>query len=152
MADFSLSRSIRVRATSDRVHALLDDFREWQKWSPWEGLDPDLHREYTGPDHGVGSRYRWAGNKKAGEGTMAITGSTPTSVVVDLVFLKPFKATNVTRFDLAPAGDATDVTWTMTGTRSAIMSVAGKLYFDKAIAKDFDRGLADLKTQAERGA
>ena len=105
-----------------------------------------------GPDHGVGSTYHWAGNKKAGEGEMAITGSTPTSVVVDLVFLKPFKATNVTRFDLAPVGDATDVTWTMTGTRSAIMSVAGKLVFDKAIGKDFDRGLADLKTQAERGA
>jgi hypothetical protein len=103
----------------------------------------------------VGSTYHWAGNKKAGEGEMAITGSTPTSVVVDLVFRKPFKATNVTRFDLAPVGDATDVTdvtWTMTGSRSAIMSVAGKLFFDKAIGKDFDRGLADLKIQAERGA
>ena len=152
MADFSLSRSTRVQASPDRVHALLDDFREWQKWSPWEGLDPDLDREYSGPDHGVGSTYHWAGNKKAGEGEMAITESTPTSVVVDLVFLKPFKATNVTRFDLTPVGDATDVTWTMTGSRSAIMSLAGKLFFDKAIAKDFDRGLAELKAQAERGA
>jgi hypothetical protein len=152
MADFSLSRSTRVQAPPDRVHALLDDFREWQKWSPWEGLDPDLHREYSGPDRGVGSTYHWAGNKKAGEGTMAITESTPTSVVLDLVFLKPFKATNATRFDLTPVGDATDVTWTMTGTRNAFMSVAGKLFFDKAISKDFDRGLADLKTEAERGA
>jgi hypothetical protein len=152
MADFSLSRSTRIQATPDRVHALLDDFREWQKWSPWEGVDPELHREYSGPDHGVGSAYRWSGNKKAGEGEMTITESTPTSVAVDLVFLKPFRATNVTRFDLTPVGEATDVTWTMTGTRSPIMSVAGKLFFDKAISKDFDRGLADLKAQAERGA
>lgn len=156
MADFSLSRRTRIQAPPDRVHALLDDFREWQKWSPWEGVDPELHREYSGPDHGVGSAYHWAGNKKAGEGEMTITGSTPTSVVVDLVFLKPFKATNVTRFDLVPTGEATDVTdvtdvtWTMTGTRSAIMSVAGKLFFDKAIGKDFDRGLAALKREAER--
>ena len=152
MADFSLSRSIRVQASPDRIHALLDDFREWQKWSPWEGVDPDLDREYSGPDHGVGSTYHWAGNKKAGEGTMEITGSTPSRVEIALEFLVPFKASNVTRFDLAPVGDATDVTWTMTGTRSAIMSVGGKLFFDKAIGKDFDRGLADLKTQAERGA
>ena len=152
MADFSLSRSTRIQASPGRIPALLDDFREWQKWSPWEGLDPQLDRQYSGPDHGVGSTYRWAGNKKAGEGEMTMTGSTPTSVVVDLVFLKPFKATNVTRFDLAPVGEATDVTWTMTGTRSAIMSLAGKLFFDKAIAKDFDRGLAELKAQAERGA
>lgn len=153
MADFSLSRRTRIQAPPDRVHVLLDDFREWQKWSPWEAVDPDLTREYSGPDHGVGSSYRWSGNRKAGEGTMTITGSTPTSVVVDLVFLKPFKATNVTRFDLAPTGaaaDATDVTWTMTGARSAIMSVAGKLFFDKAIGRDFDRGLAALKREAER--
>lgn len=151
MADFSMSRSTRIEAEPARVHALIDDFREWQKWSPWEGLDDNLHREYTGPDHGVGSTYRWSGNKKAGEGEMAITESTGRSVVVDLEFLKPFKASNVTRFDLTPSGNGTDVTWTMTGQRSAVMGVMGRLYFDKAIGKDFDKGLAALKREAEQG-
>ena len=150
MADFSMSRRIRIEAEPARVHALLDDFREWQRWSPWEGLDDHLHREYAGPDHGVGSSYHWSGNKKAGEGEMAITESTPSSVVVDLEFLKPFKATNVTRFDLTPAGNDTDVTWTMTGRRSAVMSAMGKLFFDKAIGKDFDKGLAALKRESEK--
>ena len=151
MADFSMSRSTRIEAEPARVHALLDDFREWQKWSPWEGLDDNLHREYTGPDHGVGSTYHWSGNKKAGEGEMAITESTPRSVVVDLEFLKPFKASNVTRFDLTPSGHGTDVTWTMTGERSAVMSIMGKAFFDRAIGKDFDKGLAALKREAEQG-
>ncbi|MDR7253450.1 carbon monoxide dehydrogenase subunit G [Nocardioides sp. BE266] len=150
MADFSLSRSTRIQAAPASVHALLDDFREWQKWSPWEGLDPAMHREYSGPDHGVGSTYHWSGNKKAGEGEMRIKESTPTSVVVDLQFLKPFKATNVTTFSLAPTGEATDVTWTMTGRRSAIMSLMGSLFFDKAIGKDFEKGLASLKQEAEQ--
>lgn len=150
MAEFSLSRSIRVQADAARVHDLVDDFREWQKWSPWEGLDPDLNRDYTGPDRGVGSTYHWSGNKKAGEGEMRITESTPTSVVVDLQFLKPFKASNVTTFALTPVGDATDVTWTMTGTRSAIMGLMGKLVFDKAIGADFEKGLASLKREAEQ--
>jgi hypothetical protein len=150
MADFTLSRSTRVQADAARIHALLDDFREWQKWSPWEGLDPDLRRDYSGPDHGVGSTYHWSGNKKAGEGEMTITDSTPTSVVVDLRFHKPFRATNITTFDLRPSGDATDVTWTMTGQRSAVMSLMGKLFFDKAIGADFEKGLASLKQEAER--
>lgn len=152
MTDFSLSRSTRIQAPPDRVHALLDDFREWRRWSPWEGVDPDLRREYSGPERGVGSAYHWAGNRKAGEGEMTITGSTPTSLVVDLAFLKPFKATNVTRFDLAPTGEATEVTWTMTGTRSAVMSLMGRLFFDKSIGKDFERGLAALKREAERAS
>lgn len=150
MADFSLARSTRIAAEPARVHALLDDFREWQKWSPWEGVDPALHREYTGPDHGVGSTYHWSGNKKAGEGEMRITDSSPTAVVVDLAFLKPFKATNVTTFTLAAAGEATEVTWTMTGRRSAVMSIMGKLFFDRAIGGDFEKGLAALKQEAER--
>lgn len=152
MADFSLSRTTRIHADDATVHALVDDFREWQKWSPWEGLDPDLRREYSGPDHGVGSTYRWSGNKKAGEGEMRITASTPAAVVVDLEFLKPFKATNITTFTLAEVGGATEVIWTMTGTRSAIMSLAGKLFFDKAIGRDFEKGLAALKQEAERSA
>lgn len=150
MAGFSLSRSTRVQADVATVHALIDDFREWPKWSPWEGVDPDLRRDYSGPDHGVGSTYHWSGNKKAGEGEMQIKESTPTSVVVDLEFLKPFKATNVTTFSLVPAGDATEVTWTMTGTRSALMSLMGKLFFDKAIGRDFEKGLAALKQSAEQ--
>ena len=150
MADFTLSRSTRIQADATRVHALLEDFREWRKWSPWEGLDPALSREYTGPDHGVGSTYHWSGNKKAGEGEMKIIESTPSVVAVDLEFLKPFKATNVTTFALTPVGDATDVTWTMTGTRNALMSVLGKLFFDKSIGADFEKGLASLKQEAEQ--
>ncbi len=150
MADFTMSRSTRIQAPPARIHALLDDFHQWQRWSPWEGLDPDLEREYSGAPAGVGSTYHWSGNKKAGEGEMRMTASSPVSVAVDLDFLKPFKASNVTTFDLTPSGDATEVTWTMTGTRSAIMGLMGKLFFDKAIAKDFDKGLAALKREAER--
>lgn len=149
MADFEMSRSTRIDADPATAHALIDDFREWTRWSPWEGVDPDLRRTYSGPDHGVGSAYEWSGNRKAGEGRMEITSSTPTQVTVDLRFVKPFKATNVTRFDLAPSEGGTDVTWTMTGQRNAMMGLMGRLFLDKAIGKDFDRGLAALKVAAE---
>ena len=158
MSDFSLSRSIRVGAEPERVHRLVDDFREWRSWSPWEDVDPDLVREYSGPERGVGSTYRWSGNRKAGEGTMTVSSSTPGSVVIDLVFLKPFKAANVCTFTLVAAGAATratevtEVTWTMTGTRNPVMGLAGRLFVDKAIGKDFDKGLAALKQEAERSA
>ncbi len=152
MATFEMTRSAAIAAPTERVHALIDDFRAWQQWSPWEGLDPDLQRTFTGPERGVGSHYEWSGNKKAGHGTMEIIESTPTAVAVDLRFLKPFEATNVTRFDLTPTATGTDVVWTMTGERGAVMGLMGKLYFDKQIGKDFDRGLAQLKAAAEAGA
>jgi len=145
-----MSRATHIDAPPERVLPLLEDFREWQQWSPWEGLDPDLKRTFTGPEKGVGSHYHWSGNKKAGEGTMEIIRSSPGGVDVDLRFLKPFKATNLTRFDLQPANGGTDVDWVMTGERSAVMSLMGKLFFDKSIGKDFEKGLASLKAAAER--
>lgn len=149
MADWSLSRRTHIDADPARVHDLLDDFHRWREWSPWEDLDPALQRTYSGPDRGVGATYEWSGNKKAGQGRMEILESDPSKVVVDLRFLKPFKAENITRFDLVPADGGTDVTWTMTGRRGALMSLMGRLFFDKAIGKDFDKGLARLKSAAE---
>ena len=71
MAGFEMSRSTTIDAPPERVHGLIDDFHEWRQWSPWEDVDPDLQRTYTGPDAGVGAHYAWSGNSKAGEGTMA---------------------------------------------------------------------------------
>lgn len=152
MSDFELSRSAHVEADPATVHALIDDFRAWRRWSPWEDVDPDLRRTFTGPPAGVGSHYAWAGNKKAGEGTMEITRSEPGRLVeVDLRFLKPFKAHNTTTFALAPSTSGTDVVWTMTGHRSWLMSLMGRLFFDKAIGGDFEQGLSRLKSAAESG-
>jgi hypothetical protein len=37
----------------------------------------------------------------------------------------------------------------MSGQRNVAFAVLGRLFFDKAIAKDFTRGLASLKAAAE---
>lgn len=147
---FQMTRETTIAAPPATVHALIVDFHQWVTWSPWEGLDPDLARTYEGA--GVGARYTWSGNRKAGEGAMTLTGISPAQIKVDLEFLKPFKARNDITFALTPAGEGTHVAWTMSGTRSLAFAVMGKLFFDKAIGKDFDRGLASLKAAAEQGA
>ena len=147
MPAFSQTHETTVAAPPAAVHALIASFPEWVTWSPWEGLDPDMTRTYDGA--GVGASYAWSGNKRAGEGRMTFTSITPARVVVDLEFLKPFKAQNVVTFDLTPVGDGTRVAWTMSGQRNLAFAVMGKLFFDKAIAKDFQKGLASLKAAAE---
>lgn len=149
MPAFSHTHETTIDAPAPTVHALVADFHEWRKWSPWEGLDPDLQRTYDGA--GVGASYAWSGNNKAGQGSMTFTLITPSEVVVDLEFLKPFKASNVVTFTLTPAGSGTKVSWTMAGQRNLAFAVMGRLFFDKAIGKDFTKGLASLKAAAEQG-
>jgi hypothetical protein len=150
MSTFEVVRSTTVSADAARVHALIDDFREWTKWSPWEDVDPDLQRTYTGPATGAGARYAWSGNRKAGQGSMEITSSTPERIGIRLAFLKPWKATNDVAFELAPTGGGTEVTWRMTGENKGMAAVFSKVFsMDKLVGRDFEKGLARLKATAE---
>jgi hypothetical protein len=151
MSEFEVARSTTIAADPARVHGLINDFHQWTVWSPWEELDPELSRDYSGPDSGVGARYAWQGNRKAGQGSMEITGSTPERIDLRLLFLKPWKADNRVDFTLTPVGDAgTQVTWRMTGEHKGLGVLLSKVVnMDRLIGKDFDRGLARLKAAAE---
>lgn len=148
MPSFEHTRSAVISAPRDAVRALVVDFRAWTKWSPWEELDADLQRTYSGAENGVGARYAWSG-KKAGAGSMAITGATADQVGLDLDFEKPIKANNKVVFRFDREGDGTRVTWTMSGTRGVLLALAGKLFFDGMVGRDFEKGLAKLKAVAE---
>jgi hypothetical protein len=153
MGGFAVSRSTTVIADPARVHGLINSFHEWTAWSPWEDLDPDLQRDYTGPDEGVGAHYAWSGNRKAGQGSMEITSSTPDEIGVRLAFLRPFKSSNVVTFSLVPAVDGTEVTWLMTGEQRGLMGLVGRVVsMDKLVGKDFEKGLTRLKAVAEAPA
>ena len=140
---YTVERTRTIEAPAERVFPLVADFRQWTRWSPWEDVDPDLHRSYAGAESGVGAVYAWSGNRKAGAGRMEILRAEPDSLVeVDLQFEKPFRSRNTTTFTLVPEGDRTQVTWRMTGPRPLVMRVTQKFFdMDKLIGKDFDRGL-----------
>jgi hypothetical protein len=150
MGGYSVERSITVNVPSHEVHGLVEDFHKWTLWSPWEDLDPALQRVYSGPDQGVGSHYAWSGNRKAGQGSMEITGSTPEGIDVTVNFLKPIKATNKTRISFEPSGSGTEVRWVMTGEHKGLMGLFGRvLSMDRMIGPDFEKGLARLKAVSE---
>jgi len=149
---FQLQRSTRIAASAEQIFPLLNDFHRWGVWSPWEKMDPGMTRTFAGPDSGVGAHYAWAGNRKVGTGSMEILESVPSSrVVIALNFLSPFEAHNTAEFSLAPAGDSTDVTWTMRGPNSFVSKVMSVFVsMDQMVGPDFERGLANLKAAAQQ--
>ncbi|MGI8645900.1 MAG: SRPBCC family protein [Nocardioides sp.] len=150
MAEFTVVRETHIDADPARVHALINDFHRWTEWSPWEGIDPELNREYSGADHGVGAHYAWRGNRKAGQGSMQIVGSNPQQIDVKLDFLKPWKAQNDIVFALTPSNAGTDVSWAMSGENTGMAGVVTRLFkMERLVGKDFERGLAQLKSAAE---
>ena len=149
-ATYTVERTAVVPAPPQRVFDLVSDFHLWRRWSPWEDLDPDLRRTYSGADAGTGAVYEWSGNRKAGQGRMEIVDATATShVAIALDFVKPFRSSNATEFTLTPEGEGTRVRWSMTGPRPLLMRLFGFLFdMEKMVGKDFEKGLLQLRTAA----
>jgi Polyketide cyclase / dehydrase and lipid transport len=149
---FRVQRSASIKAPADKIFPLINDFHSWAAWSPYEKLDPELKRTYSGAPSGKGAVYAWEGNNKVGAGRMEIVDAPPPSkVAIKLDFLRPFEAHNTAEFTLAPAGDATTVTWAMDGQNlyvGKVMSIFVDM--DDMIGKDFATGLANLKNLAEK--
>jgi hypothetical protein len=153
-ANFRLERVAVINAPAERIFPLINDFHQWTLWSPWEKLDPNVKRTYSGSPSGVGAVYEWTGNKKVGEGRMTITESRPSDWLgIKLEFLKPWKATNQATFKLTPEGNGTRVVWAMEGTNN-FMAKAFLLFMnmEKMVGPDFERGLSNLRAAAEAPA
>jgi uncharacterized protein YndB with AHSA1/START domain len=150
--EYEVVRRATVDATPQVVFDLIVDFHRWSAWSPWEDIDPEMERSFSGSVSGVGAIYEWSGNRKAGKGRMEITeADAPSRIVVALRFLKPFKSSNVTTFELAGNGTGTDVTWQMVGPKTFMTKVMGIFTsMDKMIGPDFEKGLSRLAEAARR--
>jgi uncharacterized protein YndB with AHSA1/START domain len=148
---FSVERKIGVKAPPEKIFPLINDFRRWASWSPYENRDPAMKRSYSGAESGKGAVYAWEGNRNVGSGRMEILqASVPTTIVIKLDFLKPFEGHNTAEFTMMPQGDTTRVSWKMHGPAllmSRVMQVFMNL--DHVIGKDFELGLANLKKLTE---
>ena len=147
-ADFRISRSAVIAAPPAAVFEQINDYHKWDAWSPWAKLDPNAKNSFDGSASGVGAKFSWAGNNDVGEGSMQITDSKPNErVVMDLVFLKPFAATNTTEFTLKPEGNGTAVTWSMAGKNGFIGKAVGLfMNCDKMVGTQFEKGFENLKS------
>lgn len=152
--EFKLMRETKISAPREKIFPHVNDLRAWEAWSPWAKLDPNAKNSFEGPASGVGAAMTWSGNKKIGEGRMTITASQVNELIgFRLEFLRPFKATNTAEFTFRPDGNQTRVTWSMCGKSNFFFKIFGLFMNCDAMAgRDFEKGLASLKSVAEASA
>jgi uncharacterized protein YndB with AHSA1/START domain len=150
-SSYTIERSTVIGVPPEKVYEEIADFHKWADWSPWEGLDPNMDRTYSGSAGGKGAIYTWSGNRQAGQGRMEILKADPPShLLIDLVFEKPWKSHSVTEFSIDQTGSGSEVTWTMTGPMTLVTRVMGIFKsMDSMLGPDFEKGLARLKSNLE---
>jgi carbon monoxide dehydrogenase subunit G len=149
---FRVQRAASIKAPPEKIFPFINDLRNFGAWSPYEKKDPAMKRSFSGPASGKGAVYEWDGDKNVGQGRMEIADTAPPSkVTIKLDFVRPFEAHNLVEFTLAPKGDATDVTWAMQGPTPYVAKLMHVFFdMDSMVGKDFEAGLANLKSLAEK--
>ena len=145
-----VERSVTVAAPPDKVFAVLNDYKHFNRWSPWFGKDPDADYRTQGPATGVGAKFIWNSEvPEVGSGSQEIIATQPgRSITVHLDFGGQGTATSV--FDIAPVPDGSRVTWQLdTAFGYDLIGRYLGLFFDGMIGPDYEAGLANLKRYLE---
>ncbi len=147
---FVVTRSVVIDAPADKVFGLLEDPRAWKRWSVWNRRDPNMQIEYQGPQTGNGAQWSWH-SRTEGDGAMTFVRVDPGKRLGYELFIADFGSTSSGAFDLEPQGAHTRVTWWMRGDMGANPLMRWmSLLADRMVGKDFEAGLANLKTLAEQ--
>jgi len=149
---YEVNRSIIINKPLAEVFNYLKYVKNQDDWSPWKKKDPDMKQTFEGTDGEVGFISKWAGNKDVGEGEQEIKRIVENErVETELRFLKPWKSQSdayIRVVGLEPK--QTNVTWGFSGKNKFPFSIFMLfMNMDKAVGKDFEEGLNNLKNQLE---
>ncbi len=146
MPKLVVEKSIEIAAPPEKVFEIISDLGKWRPWNPWLITEPEAHVDVAAD----GKHYSWNG-ARTGSGEMRITAEqAPSSVDLELTFLKPFKSHAKVGFRVAPKDEGSSVSWTMHSSLPFFMFFMTNM-MKTMIGMDYDRGLAMLKDYVETG-
>jgi uncharacterized protein YndB with AHSA1/START domain/predicted transcriptional regulator YdeE len=147
MPKIELEKSVEIDASVEKLFAIISDLANWRPWNPWLITDSEAAVDVESG----GKSYSWNG-KRTGSGRMQIISEQrPSSVELDLTFLKPFKSHAKVGFKIEPHGEGSKVTWSMQSSLPFFMLFM-KNMMTTMIGMDYERGLTMLKDYAESGS
>ncbi len=144
-----VERSLTINAPVNNVYTQVNNFKNWEKWSPWKKADPGMKLTYSSDNPaGKGASYSWVGtNSSTGEGSMKILDAIPNKEIKTQLDFKGM-GTSYGKWNFEPTGNSTKVTWGFDTEFSGIWKWMG-LMMDGQLGGQFEDGLAEIKKIAE---
>lgn len=150
MPEFSVSRSIEIDASPEKVFDVVADYSTWPAWSPWLLAEPEARVSISDDPGSVGSRYAWEGSI-VGHGELEHQTLEPGRRINDQIRIrKPWKSDSKVAFEFEKVGNGTRVTWQMNGSMPLMMGWMVPM-MKTLIGMDYQRGLKMLREWIETG-
>lgn len=139
-----ISRSIIIESPARTVYSKINDFRNWEYWSPWQTEKVQSTIEFRNNGFGPGSvLVRQSGISGSAEQKFTIVRTEPYNLI-EVAMDFPGKPFTVNIIGFSENGPHTQVTWNM-GIKSAGWKT---LFFRLKVSKDIDNALTNLSELA----
>jgi effector-binding domain-containing protein len=147
---YHLERSVVIKAPHSIVKEKVSRWEHFNKWSPWQELDPSMQTKIDGIDGTVGATYAWVGNDAVGTGTQTFTSITDDKIESEVKFEKPWKTVAPSAMALKKVAEGIEATWSFDMTIPFPFNVFAMLTdMDRGVGKDYANGLQRLKSLCE---
>lgn len=145
-----VNRSVSINAPAAKVFSYINSFEQFNRWSPWYGIDPQATTTYSGPANGEGAKMTWVSeNPQVGSGSQEITQSIPNSLVETRLDFGEQGGAEAT-FMIEQSGEVSNLTWGFESDWGYnIMGRYIGLMMDGMVGEKYEVGLAKLKLLAE---
>lgn len=143
--NYKVERTKVIKAPIELVYQKVNDFKTWQRWSPWLYKDPTTQLVYGDISAGMGASYSWeSDHKDVGAGSMETLAAVEnTSISQSLNIVKPWEQASDVSWSFKAVDGGTEVTWGMTGEMSLFLRMmAAKM--DSYVGPDYEKGLEKL--------
>lgn len=144
-SQWEVKEQITVGTNPEKIFPYINQLTQWAHWTAWKTIES----RFEGPEAGVGAVHIW--KDKSSNGSVEIVESSANKIVVYLLKMENEKHILNGSLELNPQGNTTQIIWR--GWGESGRNPFGKLMmliFKPFIAKDFRKGLQNLKALVEK--
>ena len=145
--DFTVHRSISVKADRQLSYDVLDDLASWENFMPWYSADSEVEFKLGNIRKGVGATQFWSGS---GNGSISIIESdVRKGIKYKIKFSERPEDQAVSEFNFQDNSEGTIISWSMSGRVDAPLGGYVNLLMDDMIGSVFEKGLIQFKQYLE---
>jgi len=148
-----MDRSIEINSSPEKAFEQMIDLKKFVfNWSPWTEMDPTAEQKFSGNEIGVGSIYKWKGDKKkVGSGSMEIISMEVNKNVVSKLAFDGRGNSEVTFHIHDNKNGTIKVIWDFKADNgfNPFARIFGRM-MDKFLGPDYEKGLKKLKDYCEK--
>lgn len=143
---YEIKRSITIKTSAAKVHELLSDLNNWEKWDPWRAQDKGIQTEVLQAS-GLGASQKW--QSQHGTGSLIVTQNDALRGMRYEISFDSSKYKTEAGFDYTPSLDSVVLTWYMRGEIKTPIIGGYVAYLSSQNTKMIDQGLSNIKALLE---